>query len=231
MGRSIAKQLLRQTASLRKELDESISEAAKRSLREADVSTSDLLGGIRIGYARVSTDDQALSMQLDSLKAAGCVQIYQETASGKQTDRPELAHALKALRKGDTLVVWRLDRLGRSMPHLVETIGGIERLGASFESLTEKIETSSATGRLVFHLFASLAEFERNLISERTKEGLKAARRRGVKGGRKPVLDAKAVKQVLALMADRSTRPADIAAQYKISKSTLYKIVRTGASV
>ena len=190
----------------------------------------DLAIGIRIGYARVSSDDQILAMQIDALKAAGCAQIYQETASGKQTDRLELAHALKALRKGDTLTVWRLDRLGRSVPHLIETIGSIERLGASFESLTEKIETSSAAGRLVFHLFASLAEFERNLISERTKEGLKAARKRGVRGGRKLALDAKAVKQVLALMADRSTRPADIASQYKISKSTLYKIVRTNGA-
>jgi DNA invertase Pin-like site-specific DNA recombinase len=195
---------------------------------DTDSRSNDLFGGIKIGYARVSTDDQTLALQIDALKTAGCNQIYQETASGKQTDRPELTHALKALRKGDTLVVWRLDRLGRSMPHLVETIGAIERLGASFESLTEKIETSSATGRLVFHLFASLAEFERNLISERTKEGLKVARKRGNKGGRKPSLDLKAIKQVRALMADRSTRPADIASQYKISKSTLYKIVRTG---
>lgn len=196
----------------------------------ADSKTADILtGGIRIGYARVSTDDQTLNMQLDSLKAAGCTQIYQEQASGKQVDRPELAHALKALRKGDTLVVWRLDRLGRSLSHLVESVTTIEALGASFESLTEKIETGSATGRLVFHFFAALAEFERNLISERTKEGLKAARKRGNKGGRKPVLDAKAIKQVRALMADRSTRPADIAAQYKISKSTLYNIMRTGA--
>lgn len=193
---------------------------------DTDSRSTDLFGGIKIGYARVSTEDQTLAMQIDALKTAGCVSIYEERASGKQTDRPELAHALKALRKGDTLVVWRLDRLGRSMPHLVETVGAIERLGASFESLTERIETSSATGRLVFHLFASLAEFERTLISERTREGLKSARKRGNKGGRKPVLDAKAVKQVRALMADRSTRPAEIAAQCRISKSTLYKLVR-----
>lgn len=192
-----------------------------------DHRTSDLLGGIKIGYARVSTADQTLALQIDALKAAGCAQIYEEYVSGKQPDRPELAHALKALRKGDTLVVWRLDRLGRSL-HLIQTVTAIEALGASFESLNEKIYTCTATGRLVFHLFGALAEFERNLISERTKEGLKSARKRGNKGGRKPVLDAKAVKQVRALMADRSTRPADIAAQYKISKSTRYKQVREG---
>lgn len=184
----------------------------------------DMFGGIRIGYARVSTDDQNTGLQLDALKAAGCVQIYEERVSGKQDDRPELAHALKALRKGDTLVVWRLDRLGRSLPHLIKTVAAIETLGASFESLTEKIDTGSATGRLVFHLFASLAEFERNLISERTREGLKAARARGTRGGRKPKLGEKDVRQIRALMADRSTSVADIAKRFGISRSTLYKL-------
>ncbi|WP_374604661.1 recombinase family protein [Niveibacterium sp.] len=184
--------------------------------------------GMRIGYARVSTADQTLALQLDALRAAGCERIYQETASGKQTDRPELAQALKALRQGDSLVVWRLDRLGRSLAHLIQTVAAIEALGASFESITEKIDTHSATGRLVFHVFSALAEFERNLISERTREGLQAARRRGTKGGRKPVLDAIAVAQVRSLMADRSTSPAAIAQRFKISKSTLYKLVRSG---
>lgn len=196
-----------------------------------DIKTGDLLGGIKIGYARVSTTDQTLNMQVDALKAAGCVQIYEEKVSGKQADRPELAHALKALRDGDTLVVWRLDRLGRSLPHLIEIVASVESLGASFESITEKIDTGSATGKLVFHLFSALAEFERNLISERTKEGLNAARRRGSKGGRKPVLDPKAVQQVRTLMADRSTSPADICKQFKVSKSTLYKLVRPAEGV
>ncbi len=194
---------------------------------QQDSKTSEV-GSMRIGYARVSTADQSVSMQIDALRTAGCVQIYEEHASGKQNDRPELARALKALGKGDTLVVWRLDRLGRSLPHLIQTVTAIEALGASFESLNEKIDTCTATGRLVFHVFSALAEFERNLISERTREGLSAARRRGRKGGRKPILDSKAVAQVRTLMADRSTRPADIAAQYKISKSTLYKLVRDG---
>jgi DNA invertase Pin-like site-specific DNA recombinase len=191
-----------------------------------DNNTGDLLGGIKIGYARVSTIDQTLDLQTDALKASGCVQVYEEKASGKQKDRPELAHAIKALREGDTLVVWRLDRLGRSLPHLIETVAAVEALGASFESITEKIDTSCATGKLVFHLFSALAEFERNLISERTKEGLSAARRRGSKGGRKPILDAKATAQVRTLMADRSTSPSDIAKHFKVSRSTLYKLVR-----
>jgi DNA invertase Pin-like site-specific DNA recombinase len=148
--------------------------------------------------------------------------VYQETASGKQADRPELAQALKALRPGDTLMVWRLDRLGRSLPHLIQTVASIEAQGASFESITEKIDTHSATGRLVFHVFSALAEFER------TREGLQAARRRGTKGGRRPVLDATAVAQVRSLMADRTTSPAAIAQRFKISKSTLYKLVRSG---
>lgn len=195
----------------------------------SDSRTRDMHGGIRIGYARVSTDDQLLNLQIDALKQAGCVQIYQEQASGKQPDRPELAHAFKALRKGDTLVVWRLDRLGRSLPHLVESVSSLEAMGVSFESLTEKIETGSATGRLVFHLFAALAEFERNLISERTKEGLKAARKRGNRGGRKPALDAKAAEQVRLLMKDRSIRPGDLAKTYGVSRTTIYKLAKDTA--
>ena len=118
----------------------------------------------------------------------------------QEVDRPELTHALKSLRNGDTLVVWRLDRLGWSLHHLILSVTDIDALGAAFESLTEKIETGSTTGRLVFHLVAALAEFERNLISERAKEGLKEARKRGNRGGRKPVLDAKAAEQVRFLM-------------------------------
>ena len=182
----------------------------------------DMFGGIRIGYARVSTDDQNTGLQLDALNAAGCVQIYEERVSGKKDGRPELVHALKALREGDTLVAWRLDRQCRSLPHLIQTVAAIEALGASFESLTEKIETGSAAGRLVFHVFASLAEFERNLISERTREGLKAAR--GTRGGRKPKLGDKDLRQIRTLMADRSTSVADIAKRFGISRSTLYKL-------
>jgi DNA invertase Pin-like site-specific DNA recombinase len=195
-----------------------------------DTKTAELPGHARrIGYARVSTDDQTTAMQLDALRAAGCVPIYEEHASGKQIDRPELAQALKALRPGDTLAVWRLDRLGRSLPHLIETVRAIEAAGCAFESLTEKIDTSTATGRLVFHLFAALAEFERNLISERTREGLKAARKRGNKGGRKPALTPKDADMVRKLMADRETSPADVCQRFGISKATLYKYVRSSA--
>lgn len=137
--------------------------------------------GKRLGYARVSTDDQRLDLQRDALTRAGCVDIYEEKVSGKSTDRPVLDYCLRALNEGDTLVVWRLDRLGRSLPDLVRIVGELERRSIGFESITERIETGSATGKLTFHLFSALAEFERNLIRERTQAGLAAARARGRK--------------------------------------------------
>ena len=145
----------------------------------------------KIGYARVSTDDQYLDLQNDALKKAGCDVIYGEKASGNNTDRLELEQCRKALRAGDTLVVWQLERLGRSLPELVRIVTVLEQDGISFESLTEKIETTNANGKLTFHIFAALAEIERNLIRERTHAGLTAARARGRKGGRKPALDEK----------------------------------------
>ena len=150
----------------------------------------------RIGYARVSTDDQQLDLQRDALQQAGCVTLYEDVASGKNTARPDLAACLKALRIGDTLVVWRLDRLGRSLPDLIRIVGDLETKGVAFESLTEKIDTSSATGRLVFHLFGALAEFERSLTRERTQAGLAAARARGRVGGRQPKLSDKQVREI-----------------------------------
>ena len=137
---------------------------------------------MRIGYARVSTEDQTLDLQRDALKLAKCREVYEEQATGKNTGRPQLEACLKSLREGDTLVVWRLDRLGRNLADLVGLIAEFERRKINFESLTEKIETRSPAGRLVFHVFAALAEFERNLIRERTVAGLKAARARGRKG-------------------------------------------------
>jgi DNA invertase Pin-like site-specific DNA recombinase len=181
----------------------------------------------RIGYARVSTEDQNLELQRDALTRAGCEVIYEETASGKNADRPELEHCRKALRSGDTLVVWRLDRLGRSLPDLVKIIGDLEHDGIGFESLTEQIETSSAAGKLVFHVFAALAEFERSLIRERTKAGLASARARGRVGGRKPKLNEKQIREVRALLADPTILIKDIAARYKVSRSTLYKHTTT----
>lgn len=177
----------------------------------------------RIGYARVSTDDQNLDLQRDALRQAGCSTIYEEAASGKNAARPELEQCRKALRAGDTLVVWRLDRLGRSLPDLVQIVADLEQRGVHFESLTEKIETGSAAGKLQFHVFAALAEFERGLIRERTRAGLDAARARGRAGGRKPKLDAKQIRHIKALLRDPSTCVAELARDYGVSRTTIYK--------
>jgi DNA invertase Pin-like site-specific DNA recombinase len=178
----------------------------------------------RIGYARVSTDDQNLDLQRDALHLAGVESVYEEAASGKTAARQELGNCLKALRAGDTLVVWRLDRLGRSLPDLVQVIAGLDEKGIGFESITEKIETSSAAGRLVFHVFAALAEFERNLIRERTRAGLAAARARGRSGGRKPKLDARQIREIKRLMSDPTIPVGQIAERYKVSRTTIYKV-------
>lgn len=180
----------------------------------------------RIGYARVSTDDQTLDLQLDALQASNCEVIYQEKASGKNKERPELEYCLKALRAGDVLVVWRLDRLSRSLRDLVQIIASLEDRQVGFESLTEKIDTTSATGKLTFHVFAALAEFERNIIRERTCAGLQAARARGRKGGRSPALTEKQIREVRALMADPQISVSDIAKRYGVSRTTLYNILQ-----
>lgn len=179
---------------------------------------------MRIGYARVSTEDQMLDLQLDALKADGCESIYQEHASGKSGARLELENCLKALRAGDTLVVWRLDRLGRNLADLVRIVNDLEGRGVGFVSLTEQINTTSPSGKLVFHLFASLAEFERNLIKERTHAGLKAARARGRVGGRPSKLSGKDLAMAKALMADRDNDMGDIAKRFDVHRSTLYRI-------
>ncbi len=145
--------------------------------------------------------------------------------SGKSADRPELGHCLKALRSGDTLVVWRLDRLGRSLPDLVGIVSSLEREGVAFESMTERIETTSAAGKLIFHVFAALAEFERNLIRERTRAGLAAARARGRNGGRKPALDDRQVREIRALLRDPEIQVTDVARRYGVSRTTLYRYV------
>jgi DNA invertase Pin-like site-specific DNA recombinase len=178
----------------------------------------------RIGYARVSTDDQHLDLQRDALQQAGCSVIYEEAASGKSAARPELEQCRKALRAGDTLVVWRLDRLGRSLHDLVQIVAELEQRGVHFESLTEKIETGSASGKLQFHVFAALAEFERGLIRERTQAGLAAARARGRAGGRKPKLDDKQVREIRRLMTDPTIPVSQIAKSYKVSRTTIYKV-------
>lgn len=179
--------------------------------------------GTRIGYARISTDDQNLDLQRDALHKAECDLVYEERGSGKNADRPELIQCLKALRAGDTLVVWRLDRLGRSLSDLVQIITELEQRQISFESVTEKIETGSATGKLIFHVFAALSEFERNLIRERTAAGLKAARARGRTGGRPRALSDKQVREIRLLLSDPEIRVQDVASRYRVSRTTIYK--------
>jgi len=181
----------------------------------------------KIGYARVSTDDQDLSLQLDALEKAKCDLIYKDKTSGKNRQRDELEQCLKALRSGDTLIVWRLDRLGRSLSDLIKIITDLENRGVFFESLTEKIETSSATGKLMFHVFAALSEFERNVIRERTQAGLRAARARGRIGGRPKKLNQQQIKEIKALLRDPSIRVIDIAKRYKVSRSTLYRYINS----
>ncbi len=177
----------------------------------------------KIGYARVSTDDQHLDLQRDALEKAGCRDIYEEKISGKQADRPGLTQCLRSLREDDVLVVWRLDRLGRSLPDLVRIVGELKSRGIGFESITEKIETVSATGRLVFHVFAALAEFERNLIRERTRAGLDAARARGRQGGRPPKLEVREIREIRQLLKNPRVRVTDVAKRYGVSRSTIYK--------
>lgn len=174
---------------------------------------------MRIGYARVSTDDQTLDLQRDPLKRAKCAQIYEEHASGKTTTRPELDACLKSLRKGDTLVVWRLDRLGRSLGDLIHLTTELRSRGVDFESLTERIETGSSAGKLIFHVFASLAEFEHNLIRERTMAGLRAARARGRNGGRPRKLRTKDIQAIKAPMTAGELPVQDIADRFGVSRS------------
>jgi len=164
-------------------------------------------------------------LQLDALKTAGCTRIYEEHASSKNAERPELANCLKALRAGDVLVVWRLDRLGRNLPDLVRIVGELENGKVGLESITENIETVSPAGRLVFHVFAALAEFERNVIRERTLAGLKAARARGRLGGRPEKLSAKDKQQIRVLLKDPAVRVKDVAKRFGVSVATLYKRV------
>ena len=179
----------------------------------------------RIGYARVSTDDQHLDLQRDALQQAGCSVIYEEAASGKSAARPELEQCRKALRAGDTLVVWRLDRLGRRLKDLLRIVDDLKERGISFVSLTERIETDTAAGKMAFHLFGALSEFERSLIRERTQAGLAAARARGRAGGRKPKLDDQQVREIKALLRDPDIQVADVARRYGVSRTTLYKHV------
>lgn len=184
---------------------------------------------MKIGYARVSTRDQKPDLQLDALKAAGCERVYQDVASGAKTARPALDELLGQLRAGDVLVIWKLDRMGRSLKHLVELVGHLMERKVGLLSLNDPIDTTSAQGRLVFNLFASLAEFERELIRERTNAGLTAARARGRVGGRPRGLSPQAEATALAadtLYRERKLSVAAIAQKLHVSKSTLYSYLR-----
>lgn len=181
---------------------------------------------MKIGYARVSTKDQTLDLQLDALKQAGCEKIFHDIASGAKTGRPGLIEALAYVRKGDSLVVWRFDRLGRSLPHLIETVTSLEERGIGFHSLQESIDTSTSGGKLIFHMFGALAEFERNLIRERTTAGLKAARARGRTGGRPRALDDKKKALLFKLYDEKQHSITEICELIGVSKTTLYDYLR-----
>ena len=177
--------------------------------------------GHLLGYARVSTTDQDAALQVDALTAAGCYRVFVDTISGSLDHRPELTKLMDQLRPGDTLVVWRLDRLGRSIRHLIDQLQILSEQGVGFRSLQETIDTTSSGGRLVFHVFASIAQFERERISERTKEGLEAARKRGRIGGRPPALSA-AQKAEVRRMQDQELRPLpEIAQLFRVSVKTV----------
>lgn len=184
-----------------------------------------------IGYARVSTLDQQLDLQRDALQQAGCEEeyIYADTVSGAKTERPGLAKALSQLRRGDKLVVWKLDRLGRSLRHLIETMTLLNNKGVGFHSLQENIDTTTPGGKLTFHIFAALAEFERDLIRERTQAGLRAARARGRKGGRKRLMSAQQIAMAKALHQDPTHSIKDICEALGVSRATLYRYLKSSS--
>jgi DNA invertase Pin-like site-specific DNA recombinase len=190
---------------------------------------------MNVGYARVSTRDQHLALQLDALRQAGCRQIYEEVVSGARTERPVLQQTLAHLRKGDVLMIWKLDRLGRSLRHLIEVVSDLAQRGIGFKSLQENLDTTTSSGKLVFHMFGALAEFERDLIRERTQAGLTAARARGRLGGRPRGLSRQAEATALAaetLYREGQLSVQQIAAKLHIAKSTLYGYLRhRGAAI
>ena len=176
-----------------------------------------------VGYARVSTEDQNPDLQMKALKAAGCKKVFVEKASGALRERPQLTAAVDYARTGDTVVVWKLDRLARSLKQLIETVEGLEQRKIGFKSLTEAIDTTTSGGRLVFHIFAALAEFERAIIRERTLAGLAAAKARGARPGRKPSLDADDLAAAKALLKKGDLTVEEVARRMNVATSTLYR--------
>ena len=181
-----------------------------------------------IGYARVSTQDQHLRLQLEALKTAGCLKIFTDTISGAKHERHGLEEAIAYLREGDILVVWRLDRLGRSLKDLIERLTFLHSRNIGFKSLTESIDTTTSGGKLIFHIFGALAEFERDIIRERTKAGLRAARARGKQGGRprSPLSEEKKLRMAKKMYEDETMSVGDICRGLNIPRSTFYKYVR-----
>ena len=178
---------------------------------------------MKIGYARISTADQSLDLQTDALKNVGCEKLFQDVASGAKDERRGLAEAIEYARAGDILTVWKLDRLGRSLKHLIETVNHLHEKGVGFASVQENIDTTTPGGKLIFHVFGALAEFERELIRERTQAGLKAARARGRTGGRKQKLTPEKIEIAKAMMSDPNIKIDTICETLKISKPTLYR--------
>jgi len=181
-------------------------------------------------YARVSTRDQTPKLQLDALLEAGCERIFQEQASGAQRDRPQLKAAFDYIRAGDTLVVWKLDRLARSVRQLVETAEDFQRREIGLRVMTQQIDTTTPGGRLVFHVFAAMAEFERELMLERTYAGLAAAKALGRHGGRPPALGPDVIKRAKAMLKDKSITVVEVAKQMGVPQSTLYRHIPGGRS-
>jgi DNA invertase Pin-like site-specific DNA recombinase len=179
-----------------------------------------------VGYARVSTTEQNLDLQRDALTQAGCGRIFTDTAGGAKAERPGLAQALNYLREGDVLAVWKLDRLGRSLKDLLEIVTALEQRGIGFKSLQESMDTTTPGGKLIFQVFASLAEFERGAIRERTHAGLTAARARGRNGGRPRKLSRKGVELAVTMLRDPNNRIDDIRATVGISRATLYRYAK-----
>jgi len=180
-----------------------------------------------IGYARISTQDQTLDLQKDALEKIGCEKIFTDIISGAITERKGLDDAIQFAREGDTLVVWKLDRLGRSLKHLIETITALNDRKIGFRSLTENIDSTTSGGKLIFHIFGALAEFERDIIRERTRAGLVAARARGRLGGRPKILDQKKAEIARQLYKDKSNAIVDICKTLNISRATLYRSVKS----
>ena len=180
---------------------------------------------MKYGYARVSTNQQDTKLQIDALLASGCSKVYEDKISGSKTDRPELNNCLKAMNENDVLVVWKLDRLGRSLQHLIEVVHKLEEENKGFQSLTEHIDTTSPTGKLVFHIFAALAEFEKSLIRQRVMAGLEASRKMGTKFGRPEALTAKDKEMAITMFNGGATKNA-IAQHFGVARQTIYALLK-----